>query len=69
MTDNGLNELHLEQLYERLNRIEEKIDKLQEFKVTSLATVRLASMVVSGVCGLLTMIATSVLNYFLSKQS
>jgi len=69
MSDNGLNELHLEQLYERLNRIEEKIDKLQEFKVTSLATVRLASMVVSGVCGLLTMIATSALNYFLSKQS
>lgn len=69
MNDNSLNELHLEQLYERLNRIEEKIDKLQEFKVTSLATVRLASMVVSGVCGLLTMIATSALNYFLSKQS
>ena len=69
MNDNSLNELHLEQLYERLNRIEEKIDKLQEFKVTSLATMRLASMVVSGVCGLLTMIATSALNYFLSKQS
>lgn len=67
MNENNLNELHLEQLYERLNRIEEKIDKLQEFKITSLATVRLASLVVSSVCGLLTMIITSVVNYFVNK--
>jgi len=65
--NNDLNELHLKQLYLRLSRIEQKIDQLQEFKVTSLATVRIASMVVSGICGLLTMIATSALNYFLNK--
>lgn len=67
MNDNSLNELHLEQLYERLGRIESKIDTLQEFKITSLATVRVASMVVSGVCGLITMIVTSVVNYFINK--
>lgn len=65
--NHDLNELHLKQLYLRLSRIEQKIDQLQEFKVTSLATVRIASMVVSGICGLLTMIATSALNYFLNK--
>lgn len=67
MNDNSLNELHLEQLYERLGRIESKIDTLQEFKITSLATVRVASMVVSGVCGLITMIVTSLVNYFINK--
>jgi len=68
MSDSNLNELHLEQLYERLTRIEHKIDSLQEFKVTSLATVRLASMVVSGVCGFVTMIVTSVVNYLVNKS-
>lgn len=68
MSDSNYNELHLQQVYERLTRIEEKLDSLQEFKVTSLATVRLASMVVSGVCGLITMIVSSVLNYVISKN-
>jgi hypothetical protein len=63
-----MDELHLQQLYERLSRIEEKIDALQEFKVTSLSTVRLASMVVSGLCGLLTMVATSFVNYLINKN-
>lgn len=63
-----LHELHLQQLYDRLTRIEEKIDTLQEFKITSLSTVRVASMIVSGICGLLTMIATSVVNYLIQKS-
>lgn len=62
------NEVHLQQLYDRLTRIEEKIDTLQEFKITSLATVRMASMIVSGVCGLVTMIATSLVNYLLNNR-
>lgn len=68
MSDSDLNELHLQQVYERLTRIEEKLDALQEFKVTSLATVRLASMVVSGACGLVTMIVTSFVNYLINKH-
>lgn len=67
MDDSSLNELHLEQLYERLTRIEQKIDSLQEFKITSIATVRMASMVVSGVCGFVTMVVTSLVNYFVNK--
>lgn len=63
-----MDNLHLEQLYERLNRIEQKIDQLQEFKVTSLATVRLASLVVSGVCGFVTMIVTSIVNFLINKS-
>lgn len=63
-----MDQIHLEQLYDRLNRIENKIDQLQEFKVTSLATVRLASLVVSGLCGLVTMVVTSVVNYLLNKN-
>ena len=68
MDNSDHNELHLQQVYERLTRIEEKLDALQEFKVTSLATVRLASMVVSGFCGLLTMVVTSIVNYFINKH-
>lgn len=67
MSNNSLNDFHLEKLYERLHRIEEKIDKLQEFKVTSLATVRLASLVVSSLCGFVTMIITSIVNYLVNK--
>ena len=67
MNDSNLNNLHLEQLYERLNRIEEKIDRLQEFKITSLATVRLASLIVSSLCGFVTMIITSLVNYLVNK--
>lgn len=63
-----MDELHLEQLYDRLNRIEHKIDQLQEFKITSLATVRFASLVVSGLCGLVTMVVTSLVNYLLNKN-
>jgi hypothetical protein len=68
MNNNSLNDFHLEKLYERLHRIEEKIDKLQEFKVTSLATVRLASLVVSSLCGFVTMIITSIVNYLVNKS-
>jgi len=68
MNNNSLNDFHLEKLYERLHRIEEKIDKLQEFKVTSLATVRLASLVVSSLCGFVTMVITSVVNYLINKN-
>lgn len=68
MNNNSLNDFHLEKLYERLHRIEEKIDKLQEFKVTSLATVRLASLVVSSLCGFVTMVITSLVNYLVNKS-
>jgi hypothetical protein len=68
MNQSDLNELHLQQMYDRLTRIEEKLDALQEFKITSLATVRIASMVVSGVCGLVTMVVTSLVNYLINKS-
>lgn len=62
-----MDEIHLEQLYERLKRIEEKIDQLQDFKTTTIATTKLASMLISGVAGFITMVVTSVLNYLISK--
>ena len=62
-----MDEIHLEQLYERLKRIEDKIDNLQDFKTTTIATTKLASMLISGVAGFITMVVTSVLNYLISK--
>lgn len=62
-----MDEIHLEQLYERLKRIEDKIDQLQDFKATTIATTKLASMLISGAAGFLTMVVTSVLNYLINK--
>jgi len=62
-----MDEIHLEQLYERLKRIEDKIDQLQDFKATTIATTKLASMLISGAAGLVTMVVTSVLNYLINK--
>ena len=62
-----MDEIHLEQLYERLKRIEDKIDNLQDFKTTTIATTKLASMLISGVAGFITMVVTSVVNYLINK--
>lgn len=62
-----MDEIHLEQLYERLKRIEDKIDQLQDFKATTIATTKLASMLISGAAGFVTMVVTSVLNYLINK--
>lgn len=63
-----MDELHLEQLYERLSRIENKIDQLQDFKTTTLATTKLASALVSGLIGFVSMVITTVINFFLNKN-
>lgn len=62
-----MDEIHLEQLYERLKRIEDKIDNLQDFKTTTIATTKLASMLISGAAGFITMVVTSVVNYLINK--
>jgi hypothetical protein len=54
----------IEELHRRLERIEDKLDKLQEFKTTSIVSARWISFVVSGLCGLATMIASHVVNYY-----
>lgn len=54
----------IEELHRRLERIEDKLDKLQEFKTTSIVSARWISFVVSSLCGLATMIASHVVNYY-----
>jgi hypothetical protein len=58
----------MQDIYDRLARIENKIDTLMEFKITSIVTARYVSLLVSGICGLLTMIVTTLLHYYFLKE-
>lgn len=42
----------------RLDGIEAKLDDLTKFKIEMLATARITSLVVSAVCGFITMVVT-----------
>lgn len=53
---------------EELGKIHHKLDALQEFKTVTIVSTRWVSFVVSTVCGLVTMIATACLNYFLTTK-
>ena len=59
---------HIRDIYERLARIEDKIDTLTEFKISTIVTTRTVALIVSSLCGLITMIATTLVNYYKLKQ-
>lgn len=48
----------------RLEKIETKIDNFSEFKASMIVSTRFVSLVVSAVCGLVTLIATIVSERF-----
>ena len=51
--------------WEQVDPSDKKIDSLYEFKVRTIASTRLISLIVSGVCGLATMLATVYLTHYL----
>lgn len=55
---------HLQEVHNRLARIEDKIDTLNEFRTATVVATRFYAVVVSGLCGVITMIATSLINYY-----
>lgn len=55
-------------LGDRLEKIDSKLSELQEFKVKMVVDARWVSLLVSAVCGFATMIATTVLEYFIYKS-
>lgn len=50
-----------DEIREDIHEIRQKMDEIHEFKVTSIATSRTVSMIVSAVCGLVTLLVTSFL--------
>lgn len=56
------------ELRDDIKNIEEKIDGLHDFKIETIVSARWVSLIVSAVCGLLTMIASGVVKYFIDKN-
>lgn len=53
---------------EKLVSIEGKLEDLQKFKTEMMASARLTSFVVSGICGLVTLISSMMLVYYTAKS-
>ncbi len=52
----------------RLGGIEEKLDDLTKFKAEMIATARLTSLMVSGVCGFITLVVTVFVTWAATKR-
>ena len=60
-------EKQLDALKAELNAIEQKIDNLNEFKTKTVVTARYVSFIVSSLSGLITLIVTTLISYFIQK--
>lgn len=66
--DGDLFKYFVEQTNARLIGIETALSDLKAFKAEMLASSRTTAMIVSGICGFLTMIATALLTYYTRKS-
>ncbi len=48
--------------------IEYKIDELHDFKIQTIMSAKMTSMIISAVCGFVTLVATCTVEYFLKKN-
>lgn len=60
-------EKQLEALKKELDAIDEKIDKLHEFRTRTIVTARYISLIVSAISGFATMILTATISYLIQK--
>lgn len=65
---NEADKIILDQIHERLSRIEEKIDLMQEFKAATIVSARFTSFVVSGILGFVSLVSSSVLTYVITTK-
>lgn len=54
---------------ESLAGIRSQLDDLQKFKVEMMSSARLTSLVVSGICGFITLVSSLLLVYYTAKAS
>lgn len=50
-----------DEIREDIQEIRQRMDEIHEFKVKSIATSRTVSMIISAICGLVTLLVTSFL--------
>jgi tetrahydromethanopterin S-methyltransferase subunit G len=56
------NDKRFDEVRKDLQEIQEKLNEIHDFKVQMIANSRLVSMVVSAVCGLVTLIITTIVS-------
>lgn len=64
--DNEIISLYLEQVQERLTRMEEKLDDLQSFKSSTIVTARFTSFLVSSVLGFVSLVSSGIVTYLVT---
>lgn len=74
MNDEALLSYHIEQTGKKFDEVRdelksliEKVDALQEFKVSIIINARWVSLVVSAICGFVTLVATTALSFIVQK--
>jgi hypothetical protein len=50
----------------RLEAMEAKLDSLAEFRTKSIVEARLVSLIISGICGFVSLIASGVITYLIT---
>lgn len=59
-----MDQTQVQEFYNRLSRIEDKIDLLNEFKTSSVTSSKWVAFVVSGLCGLATIGVNCLIAYY-----
>jgi len=57
-----------DEVKDKLHEINQRLDDVQKFKVEMLVSSRWISLVVSSVCGFFTLVATSILSYYVQLK-
>lgn len=57
----------IQETKEKLVSIEDKLEDLQKFKIEMMSSARFTSLVVSSVCGFITLISSLLLVYYTAK--
>lgn len=59
-------EKRFEDIHKTLTNIDEKLSELKEFKIKLIVTSRFFSLIVSAICGVCTLIASTVVTYYIN---
>ncbi len=67
MPESELLQYFMGETNKRFDSIDEKLDDIHQFKVSLIAQSRLTALIVSGLCGFITLLATVALAWFTAK--
>lgn len=58
---------YMDETNRKIAKIETKLDDLTKFKLEMIASARLTALIVSGICGLITLVATVALAFYTAR--